>query len=93
MGRRGRPRGPYRVGDEDDVRVVSAAGRALEEQRRRLEGDGRVKVAALIGSEFGLDPVTLLQETDPLKRLVRLAAYNVVQHEANAAAKRAENSR
>ena len=87
MGRRGRRRGPYRVGDEDEdePRVVTARSRALDAQLARLAADGRVRAAALIGSTFNLDPVAILEERDPVKVLVRLAAHNYLQNEAEKA--------
>jgi hypothetical protein len=48
----------------------------------------RVRSAALVGETFGLDPVAILEETDELKVLVRLAAHNVVQNEIRKANKR-----
>lgn len=50
--------------------------------RAQLEGDTRIRAAALIADTFNLDPVTVLEETNLLRRLVRLAAHNVVQTEA-----------
>jgi len=51
--------------------------------RVTLEGDSRVRAAALISSTFGLDPVAVLAERRPLARLLRLAAHNVVVREEN----------
>lgn len=80
MGRRGGPRGPYALGDGEDTGRVSHAATAVRAQLTRLEGDGRVRSAAIIADRFGLDPVTVLAERDPFKRLLRLAANNVVQN-------------
>lgn len=89
MGRRprGRRDGPYAVGaDELDVaRPQGPDGKLLA----RLEADVRVRNAALIAHTFpGLDPAAILDERDPLKRLLRLAAHNVVQDEAERARRR-----
>lgn len=91
MGRRGGPRGPYRLGEEDEDApgVLNPRARALAEQVTRLEGDGRVKAAALIGQTFSLDPVEVLAERDELRALIRLAAHNIVQTETAKAHKRA----
>lgn len=88
MGRRGRPRGPYRVGDEEDGRL-SPQAEQVRRQLADLEADPRVRAAGLVAAEFGLDPVAILDERDVLKRLVRLAAYNIVQTETAKAQKRA----
>lgn len=91
MGRRGGPRGPYRLGDEDDEDapgVLTPRAQAIAATVARLEGDGRVKAAALIGQTFGLDPVTILSEPDDLKALVRLAAHNIIQTETAKAQRR-----
>lgn len=90
MGRRGRRRGPYRVGDDEDgePRVVTARSRAIDAQLARLEADGRVRAAALVADTFKLDPVTVLAEPDLLNRLLRLAAHNVIQTETEKAHKR-----
>lgn len=91
MGRRGRRRGPYRVGDEHDEelepRVITARNRALDAQLERLSRDGRIRAAALIADTFKLDPVAVLEERDELKRNVRLAAHNLIQTEAEKAYK------
>lgn len=94
MGRRGRRRGPYRVAGEDDdedpAGVITARGRALDDTIRRLEGDYRIRNAALVAHTFQLDPAELADERDALKRLVRLAAHNIVQHEREKAEKRSK---
>lgn len=94
MGRRGRPRGPYRVGDEDEGDdYVTARSAAVDARIKRLEADGRVRTAALVASTFNLDPVAVLDEPDVLKRLVRLAAHNVIQTETEKANKRASKGK
>lgn len=50
--------------------------------------DQRIRSAAIVGDKFGLDPVAVLEETDPFKVLVRIAALNYLQNEAEKAAKR-----
>lgn len=97
MGRRGGRGGPYRVAgdddDEDPAGTITARGRALDDLIRRLEGDYRIRNAALVAETFGLDPVLLLEEVDPFKALVRLAAHNAVQNEHEKAAKRANRGK
>lgn len=92
MGRRGRRAGPYRVadGEEDELGVVTARSKALDAQLVRLMGDGRLRAAALVGQTFGQDPAALLEESDPFKVLVRLAAHNYLQNEAEKAHKRSK---
>lgn len=87
MGRRGRRSGPYRVADDeaDEPGVVSVRSKALDAELTRLTNDGRVRAAALVGKTFHLDPVALLEETDPLKVNVRIAAHNYLQNEAEKA--------
>ena len=51
-------------------------------------GDGRLRSAALVGDKFGLDPVVVLEEPDSFKVLVRIAALNYLQNEAEKAARR-----
>lgn len=53
--------------------------------RAQLEGDSRIRAAALIADTFKLDPVAVLEESHLLRRLVRLAAHNVVQTETKRA--------
>lgn len=91
MGRRGRRHGPYRVADdeEDEPGVVTARSKAVDAQLARLMGDSRIRAAALIGDTFKLDPVLILDERDPLKVLVRLAAHNYLQNEAEKAQRKA----
>ena len=90
MGRRGRRAGPYRVGDddEDELGVVTARSRAIDAELARLTGDGRVRAAALVAATFHLDPVAVLDEPDPLKVNVRIAAHNYLQNEAEKARRR-----
>ncbi len=61
-----------------------AAQRAL---LARLVADPRVRAAAVIGDTFGIDPVAVLEERDPFKRLVRLAANNLLNAERERASK------
>lgn len=93
MGRRGRRAGPYRVADdeEDEPGVVTARSKALTAELARLMGDGRVRAAALVGSTFHLDPVALLEEADPLKVNVRIAAHNYLQNEAEKARRKGKH--
>lgn len=88
MGRRG-GRGPYRLADDadEDGVVVTARSRAVDAQLTRLTGDVRVKAAALVGASFGIDPVVLLDERDPLRTLIRIAAHNHLQNEKKRANK------
>ena len=90
MGRRGGPRGPYRVAGEDDDADDHISPRATAEGQRltTLEADTRVRAAALIGDTFGLDPIAVLAERDPLRRLIRIAAHNIVQNEHQRAQQR-----
>lgn len=53
----------------------------------RLEQDPRVRTAALVCGTFHLDPVEYLEERDAFKLLVRIAAHNVLQNEADKANK------
>lgn len=91
MGRRGLRGGPYRVGEEDPDEdgwqpvIVTVRQQRVDAMRAQLEGDGRIRAAALIADTFKLDPLTVLEEPDLLRRLVRLAAHNVVQTEAKRA--------
>lgn len=91
MGRRGRPRGPYRVGEdeEEDAGRLTPQAQQVRRQLADLEADQRVRAAGLIAAEFGLDPVAVLAERDVLKRLLRLAAFNIVQTENAKAQRRA----
>ena len=89
MGRRSRRAGPYRVADdEEDEPRVTARSKAIDAQLARLMGDGRLRSAALVGDKFGLDPVVVLEEPDSFKVLVRIAALNYLQNEAEKAARR-----
>jgi hypothetical protein len=82
--RRGPRDGPYRVGDED-LEDIYGHQAPRDPRLETLEHDHRIRSAALIGDTFGLDPVLILEETDELKVLVRLAAHNVVQTETRKA--------
>ena len=42
-----------------------------------------MREAAFVGEMFAIDPAVLLEETSTLRRLVRLAAHNIVQGERN----------
>ncbi|MEG1971246.1 MAG: hypothetical protein RR101_14135 [Burkholderiaceae bacterium] len=64
------------------------AGKRIDTRLARLAKDPRVQAAALIGHLFKVDPVIVLDEKDPLKVLVRIAAHNFVQNERNKANKR-----
>lgn len=89
MGRRGlRRRGPYGVGDDEDGLPAPITLRQARHDaaRHTLEADPRLRTAAIIASTFHLDPVDVLGESDRVKRLVRLAAHNVIQRELNRAA-------
>lgn len=88
MGRRGGHGGPYRVGEEDDPDedgwqpvLVTVRQQRVDAMRAQLEGDSRIRAAALIAETFKLDPVAVLDEPDVLRRLIRVAAHNVVQTE------------
>lgn len=61
----------------------------------RLADDGRLINAARVAATFGLDPVTVLDESDRLKRLVRLAAARVIDddHRREKRAEAAEQAR
>lgn len=85
MGRRPLRDGPYAVGDEaQEVRLGVILHQRRDDRRRQyLEASGRVRAAALVASTFHLDPVEVLAERDPLRRLIRIAAHNVIQTEAN----------
>lgn len=88
MGRRGRRGGPYRVGDDDEAgepRTVTARSRAIDAQLAYLAADGRVRAAAFVADTFKLDPVAVLAEREPLNVLIRLAAHNLLQNEADKA--------
>lgn len=84
MGRAGQ-RGPY--GIDEDSGVVSPHAQAARARLERLEHDPRVRTAALVCSTFHLDPVAYLDERDPFKLLLRIAAHNVVQTETSKASK------
>lgn len=90
MGRRRHRGGPYRVGDDEDGEpgVITAHAAAIGARLARLERDYRIRTVALVADTFKLDPVALLEEPDELKRLIRLAAHNVVQTETEKAQKR-----
>jgi hypothetical protein len=65
------------VGAEEDLALVE-----------RFRTDPRVKAAAMIGHRFGLDPITVLAETDRLRKLLRLASARIVQDEEKRSADR-----
>lgn len=90
MGRGVRRAGPYRVADdeEDEWGVVSHRATVIDAQLARLSADGRVRAAALVGYTFKLDPVMILEESDSLRALVRLAAHNYLQTEREKAARK-----
>lgn len=86
MGRRHLHGGPYAVGDEDEdgyPQPITIRQARYDRVRATLEGDSRVKAAALIAATFGQDPVMVLSESRTLARLVRLAAHNIVVREHN----------
>lgn len=89
MGRRRVRRGPYGVGDDEDGVPAPIALRNARHEAARLtlEQDPRVRGAARVAATFHLDPVTVLSERVTLRRLVRIAAHNIVQTEASKAAK------
>lgn len=88
MGRRRRQRGPHDADGLGEPRL-SVVGTFYKALLGRLEADPRVRDAALIGEVFGLDPVAVLDEPKPFRRLLRVAAHNVVQDERERAEKRA----
>lgn len=77
MGRRRRRGGPYGLGDDDGGRLSPQAV-AYRAQLAALEADPRLRGAARVAATFHLDPVLLLSEPDPFRRLERIAAHNVV---------------
>lgn len=94
MGRRGLHGGPYDVGGGGDEGGPVPLVVVLTHQREarllaRLEASSRLRTAAIIGDTFNLDPVFVLEEDDALRRLVRIAAHNVVQDETRKAQQRA----
>lgn len=86
---RGRHGGPY--GIDEGSGVVSSHARAARARLERIERDPRVRTAALVCSTFHLDPVAYLDERDPFKLLIRIAAHNVVQTETSKASKAAKS--
>lgn len=48
-----------------------------------------MRAAAVVADTFALDPVAVLEERDPFKRLIRIAAHNIVQTETRKAQERA----
>lgn len=56
-------------------------GHYLRELLARLEKDARVREAAVVAYSLKLDPVAILDEPSLLKRLLRVAAHNVIQDE------------
>lgn len=70
------------VDDLEDRRPPPIAHEQALDRIARLAEDARVRNAAQVASTFGMDPVTVLEETDDLKRLVRLAAARIVQDES-----------
>ena len=92
MGRRAhRHGGPYELGEEGAGGPITVAGAATKARLARLEADVRVRAAAMVAELFGLDPIAVLDEADPLKADVRIAAYNVVQDEQRKAHARSRN--
>lgn len=82
MGRGGLRSGPYELDEGEFVPLVTyRANSRAERVRLFLEGDARVRAAALVGDTFNLDPVDVLDEADQLRRQVRVAAHNIVQRE------------
>lgn len=82
MGRRAQreQRGPYGLGEDDGAGTpITVAGAAAKARLARLEADVRVRAAAIVAATFHLDPAAVLDELDPLKADVRIAAHNVVQ--------------
>ena len=43
-----------------------------------------MKAAARLGSTFGLDPVALMADPDPLHRAIRIAAHNIIVTDSKA---------
>lgn len=92
MGRRAqRHLGPYDLGEEGAGGPITVAGAATRARLARLERDVRVRAAAMVAELFGLDPVAVLDESDPLKADVRIAAYNAVQDEQRKAQARSRS--
>lgn len=86
MGRRARRHGgPYDLGEEGAGGPITVAGAATRARLARLEADVRVRAAGAVAALFHLDPVLVLEESDPLKADVRIAAHNAVQDERNKA--------
>lgn len=54
----------------------------------RLTEDPRVRNAAHVAHIFGIDPITVLAEPDRYRRLLRLAAAQIINDEERKAAKR-----
>lgn len=48
-----------------------------------------MRAASVVAATFQLDPVAVLEEADPFKRLIRIAAHNIVQTEERKAQERA----
>lgn len=90
MGRRGLRHGPYDLDEGEYVPlVVVRDGARTERILRALEESPRMRAAAIVAATFGRDPVSVLAETDPFKRLIRIAAHNIVQTEERKAQQRA----
>lgn len=91
MGRRGLRHGPYGLDDEGEtLPLVVVRSRARDERRQQaLEASPRMRAAAIVAATFSLDPLTVLEESDPFRRLIRIAAHNIVQTEERKAQQRA----
>lgn len=76
--------GPYQLDDDGEpVPLVVAMHHQRDARRlRTLEQHPRVRAVAAVARTFRLDPVAVAEEADPLRRLLRIAAHNIVQAEA-----------
>lgn len=71
--------------------AAAVLARAIFDDRLdRLEADGRVGEAAFVAYTFHIDPAVIVAESDPVVRLVRLAAARLVNNELK---RRAERSK
>jgi hypothetical protein len=83
VGRGGLFRGPYELDGEGETipLVVYRANSRAERVRSQLEGSPRIRSAALVASSWNMDIVDVLAETDPLRRIIRVAGHNVLVRE------------
>lgn len=84
MGRGGLRRGPYDPDAGEVVPLVTFRANARADRvREYLEQSPVMRGAAIVADRWHMDIVDVLDEADPLRRVIRVAGHNLLAREEN----------